>query len=523
VVAPLEVRDMTCAFLWLALSIGAGRVPTDLAGLMPGGTTVYLEVSDLSHLAAGLKDAPVLDKLQVEDPAALRRILKDLAASGVRTAAIGLDPSALGVRRWVVVGAADDVAAAASLVKTWTKRELPTGAVGRFLVFGDSAARIAEVRELSESKGESLADQAAFRAFRASIDASAPIRFFCDVKTLWPRPFRTQIRNPSHVGWVLLGAHLTHVLRTVATVSGTMSLEGGVEASVSAEIREPDARAFTEVNPTQDVIAMPSGFAARLSVSRSLGRFWTRRTTILGDAAQATVSSVAATVATILPGCAVEVLIEQIGEAFDVYVSSSATSAPAAAPPPMALVAVTVDRAQRCRLLAEIPRLLGALANKGGAARPYREESFCHRGIELRVARPDSCDRSAAAVWGDGAGPTFAVVKDRVIIGNRPSTVIAIVDQLLDARVLPRAAGDELELDGPSAARLLRDASAAMMPPEDSSESRPTAFLGALEGFLAGVQTARVSFDLAGKEASLRVGIDAPALFSADRPASRPK
>jgi hypothetical protein len=505
---------MACAFFWLAVAMSAGRVPADPASLMPGGTTFFLEVSDLSGLAAGLHEAPVLDKLRLRDPEALRAALKQLADAGVKTAAVGMDPSALGVRRWIAVGTTEDPGATEKLVGTWTARDLGSATIGSFLVIGDSAARIDEVREVAASKTESLAQQAGFRAFRKAVDGEAPIRFYCDVKQLWPRPFRTQIKNPSNVGWTFLGGHFTHVIRTVATVSGSMSLHGGLAATLSAEIRETDSRAFTEVNPKAEVIAMPAGFAGRLSVSRSLPRFWDRRASILPEEGRTALDSMAATVTSALPGWSVESLLGQFGDAFDVYFSATG----AAGAPAVALVAVTA--AERCELLAEFQRVLVALSSREKAAPAFRDEVVCHRGVSLHVARaPTSCEPVS-----QGPGPTFAVVKDRMIVGNRPSTVIALVDQLLDAHVATRPDGDELEVDGPRAAQLLKDAASiwsSQLTTTEKAESRAFGFFSALEGLLSGVRTARVGFDLAGKEASMRVAIDAPALFPADRADSR--
>jgi hypothetical protein len=524
---------MTSAFLWLVLALGAGRLPADPASLMPGGTTVFLETSDLGALAAALRDAPVIDHLQVPSPERLRQVLVALGGARVRTAAVGMDPSAFGVRRWVFVAEAEDEAAMAAIVETWTGVRAPHFAIGRFVVFADGDAKLDEVRELQGRGSGSLAEQEGFREFRSAVGAAAPIRFYCDVKEMWPRAFRAQIRNPSNLGWVLLGGHVTHVLRTVGTVFGTMSLGAGLEANLSAEIRPTDAKAFTEVNPAQEIVERPAGFAARLSVSRSLGRFWARRTAILDDAAQSTLDQLAGAITSAVPGSAMETLLAQFGEAFDLYV---AECPPADAPsiPSLALVAVTTDQGPRCHLLEEYRKLLGALTSRVTECVAFRDESVCHRGVTLHVSRPQSSCEGRVETLPAGYAPTFAVVKDRMILGNRPSAVAALVDQVLDGRLGPRTAGDELELVGRGAARLLKEASAlvrtdpapASRPvfrPASRPDSRPPMVLPSLEAVLNRVGSARIAFDVAGKQASLRMSIVAPDLFTSDGTSTRPR
>lgn len=512
---------MTCVSLCVALALWAGAQTDDPASLMPGGTTVYVEAANVSGSSAALQAAPVLDRIGLARPDRLRDLLKRLATARVGRGAVGLDPSAVGVRRWVVVVETADPAATLAVLQAWAGEPLATLAVGGFLVIADSAARLDEVREIAGTRTGSLALNEEFRGFRAAADPAAPIRFYCDAKQLFPRPFRAQIKNPSNLGLVLLGGHMTHVLKTAGVLSGTMSLNGGIEASLSADIRETDARAFTEVNPTAPVIATPDGFAGRLSVSRSLARFWARRGAILGDDTRAFVDSLAGTITAAVPGYGIEALLGQVGEAFDVYFSGTPTAS-AGGYPALALVGVTADRTDRCQLLLEFQRILAALSAEGDVAPVFRDEVRCHRGVSLHVSRPASRQELS-----EGAlVPTFAVVQDRVILGNHPSTVAALVDQLLDARVVPRVDGDELEIDGPRAAHVLRDVAAAWaaeMAKSPKAESRAAIFLTALEAFLSGVQKGRLGFDLAGRAASLKLAISAPALFQGDGAASRPR
>jgi hypothetical protein len=112
-----------------------------------------------------------------------------------------------------------------------------------------------------------------------------------------------------------------------------------------------------------------------------------------------------------------------------------------------------------------------------------------------------------------GYEPALAIVKDRIIVGNQPGIVIKLVDQLLDGRLVPRVAGDELEIVGPvvgvgnAAPRLSPRPNTAADP-----ESRARSMLTAVNALLAGVRTARVRFDLADTQASLEIEIDAPRL-----------
>jgi hypothetical protein len=512
---------MTCSSLCVALALWAGGGPVDLASLMPGGTTVFLEFSDVSASSSALQAAPVLDRLGLAQPDRVRGLLKQLAAARIGRGAVGLDPSAVGVRRWVVVVEAADPGAAVARLETWAGEPLATLTVGDLLVIADSAARLDEVREIAGTRRGSLALTEDFQAFRAAADAPAPIRFWCDAKQLWPRPFRAQIKNPSNLGLVVLGGHMTHVLKTAGVLSGTMSLDGGIEASLTADIRETDSRAFTEVNPTAPVLAMPEGFAGRLSVSRSLARFWARRGAILADDTRAFVDSLAATITAALPGWGVEALLGQVGEAFDVYFAAPPAGSTEGYPA-LALVAVAAGRTERCQLLAEFQRILAGLSAQGDVAPVFREEASCHRGVSVHVSRPGTRADAPASLL----VPTFAVVQDRVIVGNHPATVTALVDQLLDSKVVPRVDGDELEIDGARAAHVVRGVAAAWaaeMAKSPKAESRAALFLTALEAFLAGVQKGRLGFDLAGKAASLKLSISAPALFSADLAASRPR
>jgi hypothetical protein len=491
---------MRQVILSLSFAIALGAQSPDPADLMPADTPIFVDAEDLSAAAGTVAASPQFVKSDTV-LTGLGNALRELSKMGFRRGAFGYSPAAIGSDKWIVVLETEDSEGALAMIRSWTTATVASARVEPFLVVTNGDKLLKEVVELRDGKGKPLADRPDFKVFRATVGTSVPIRFHVDVQQMWPRAFRSHVRNSSNIWSVILCCHVNHVLKTVGALSGSITMKDGARASVRGDIKATESRSVTEGNPSQGVLAAPRGTAFRMSVPRNLGNFWTRRKQLLPEAAEATVGELEKRVASGMPGWTVETLVSELGEAFDVYVAPGGSeSEPGTRPPAVALVATVPDSANRCQMdvLRPFFGIVGATLDGEAVPTGVAFETQCHRGVELSLA----------------PGVVMAKAGGRVIVSNQKALTTSLIDAALDRQQSPRTAGDELVAYGGQAARVIGDSkhdlSSGWLASRLGSEARARKFLDVTEAVLKESRDARFRFDLEGKQVVLEIEVTAP-------------
>jgi hypothetical protein len=518
---------MRLAALWLVvLALARAQEPAilrDPASLFPRGTSIYFELDNPSAAADLMRNASLLSTIDARERAKAEAILADLVAVDAKRAAIAVLPAIILSTRWIVLA---ETADGARLLEKMAKYagdrawKPATAEIPPWFVVADAPDTIEVVMGLRDGKAPPLSDRDDFKRFRARMPAGV-LRWHVDVAKLAPSAARYALSKRGDVGAVLFGYHLKHVAKTARTFSGAFDMNRGMGLVATAEI-EPmaAAQAFTETRPTQPVLLPPEGCALRLSLPRDLAQFWNGRGRLLSDEAEAPLAEFQNNLGILMGGLTVEDLFAGLGSAFDLYV---ARGNPAAEPghryPSAAIVAVVNDASLKTELLLSFQTTIGivnAQRTADGLPRLF-QESTNHRDVAIASARilpgsvPDAADDRLQPEW------SFAIAKDRLILGSHRPLVTALVDRALDGRTTPRATGDEAELFGVDAAALLVDSSALtrarLMIGEGESKEAAHKMVDAFVTFFSTIEKGNARLDLAGDLATLDVRLDAPRMY----------
>jgi hypothetical protein len=420
--------------------------------------------------------------------------------------ALGITPVLVGAHRWIAVLQAPDPAGLLEVVRNRTTGPIASEVAPPFVVVANNSRTLADALATANAGGKSLADATEFQQFRAAGEPGAPIRFLCELHKVWPRMLR-KVRNSPNIWSVLLGCHVNHVVKTVGAISGSVSTRDGMKASLRGDIRPTDPRALTEGRPMEGVIAPPPGVALRLSVPRNLTRFWARRNALVADPLPAKLGELEQRAAERIPGFSVDQLVGQLGEAFDLYISASDSTAECGQrAPAMALVATLPESPPPSIVgaLRSFFHLVGATLSGGPPEAAPSEVTRCYRGAELCISK-------------DVPPLVTATVRGRLVVGNQVALVMCLIDSALDSELLPREEGDDIVVSGCATARVIAEArsilSSGWLSDRIGSEEDTTAFLETVERVLAHVRQARIRLDLEGKNVKLDIEVDAPSLW----------
>jgi hypothetical protein len=496
----------------------------DPALLLPLGTPIYAEADDLGASAALLARSAFLAPLEPPVRARIDELLGELGALGVRRAAVGVLPALIFPTRWIVLAeTADPAPIVAFIVKRAKGADVKpaAGAAGPFAVVADAESTVATVLGLRDGKGEALAAREDFKRFRSRFPTGA-VRLHLDVQKLAPAALRFGLKK-NDAGSVLFGHHLMHAARTARTLSGGLELGDPAALRLVSEIAPvPPKAAFTETRPSEPVLAHPDGCALRVSLARDLRRFWTERESLLAASARAPIAEFQNNLAILMGGLSVEDVFAGIGSSFDAYVARGDPAAQEGRRyPSVAVVAALRDPALANELLLSFQTTVGIVnAQRAMEGLPrLLQESSQHRGVTIASARllaealPDAGDDRTQLVW------SFAIAKDRVIVGTRRELVAALVDAAVDGRTEARVAGDEARLAGPAAAVLVRDASAFLRARMALKDGRPAEdaqrVLDAICVLLAKTDAARARVLVDGELATIETSASGRALIGA--------
>ncbi len=447
---------MNSILLILPLICGApGHGPSTLdpERLIPASLPAYVEVLDPSRHLQSLLQNDALGPVREALPESALRLIKLASEANVSRAALGFDHSFLRDKTTFVLllEGGDRDALRTQVQEAAASAGNPVFAAGPFVGMADSARTVDTVRGVALGKRTPLSENPRFATFRDDVRSGA-VRFHINLGKLIP--LRPGVSTPQDPTSAFLLSHLMHVAGRARLLSGHVAVDDEVEIHMRAQHPPlPEDRQFCA--PAGDgaaVLQGPRDQVMRGSLRRDLTGFFANVGSVLTPDARTEWEALLPRVRELVGQSSDEAPFDELGDAFDLYVTpAKAPASQGISPPRIAVVSQLREGATGQAAEARFRRAMEALTPVMSAAgwSTGQLHSSQHNGVRvLSVPPSEEAAPATEARWATRLHPCLAVVDRRVILASHPSLLEQLIDAALAGHELKREPGDRLFVSG---------------------------------------------------------------------------